>query len=56
MELRQLRYFIGIAETENFGEAARNLHIAQSALSRQIAALEVELGFLLFERLPRGFA
>ncbi len=54
MELGQLRYFIGIAETENFGEAARNLHIAQSALSRQIAALEVELGFLLFERLPRG--
>ncbi len=54
MELRQLRYFVAIAEVENFRRAGDMLKIAQPALSTQIALLEKEIGTKLFERLPRG--
>jgi DNA-binding transcriptional LysR family regulator len=54
MELRHLRYFLMIAQTENVRRAARNLHITQPAITRQLRDLEEELGIDLFERLPRG--
>ncbi|MRG85102.1 LysR family transcriptional regulator [Salinibacillus xinjiangensis] len=50
MELRQIKYFIKVAELEHVSEAAAELHVAQSAVSRQIANLEIELGVKLFLR------
>lgn len=50
MEIRQLRYFLKVAETLNFSEASRRLFITQSTLSQQINKLEQELDMQLFER------
>lgn len=50
MEFHQLTYFLAAAQTENFRKAAELSLVAQSALSRQIAALEDELGVALFTR------
>lgn len=54
MSLDQLEYFVAIAEEQNIGRAARRLHISQPPLSRQLHALESELGTTLFQRTPRG--
>lgn len=50
MELRQLRYFVAVADTLSFSRASESLYVSQSALSKQIADLEQELGVLLLER------
>jgi LysR family transcriptional regulator, transcription activator of glutamate synthase operon len=54
MELRQLKYFIEVAKQEHISLASENLHIAQSAVSRQIGNLEAELGVQLFQREGRN--
>src|SRR5258708_34083926 len=54
MELRHLRYFRAVADAGSCVQAARDLRVAQRALSKQIHNLETELGVTLFYRLPRG--
>jgi len=54
MQLRHLRYFVAVGESESFIKGAERLHLSQPTVSQQIRDLEQELGTLLFERLPRG--
>lgn len=54
MELRQLRYFVGVSEAGSLLKASGRLHVAQPALGQQIAALEDEVGARLYERTNRG--
>ncbi|WP_375483406.1 LysR family transcriptional regulator [uncultured Jatrophihabitans sp.] len=56
LDLRKLRYFVAVADTLHFGRAAEQLHIAQPVLSRQIRALEKELGTPLLTRDSHGVA
>ena len=49
-----LRYFVEVSRTGSIATASENLHVAVSAISRQITKLEHEVGAPLFERMPRG--
>ncbi|NBJ66029.1 LysR family transcriptional regulator [Adlercreutzia caecimuris] len=54
MELRTLRYFIAVVREGSITAAAKSLHVTQPTLSRQLAALEVELGHALYQRNRQG--
>jgi DNA-binding transcriptional LysR family regulator len=53
VEIRQLQYFVAVAQTRHFGRAAERLHMAQSPLSQAIRQLESQVGATLFDRTTR---
>ncbi|HWC01692.1 MAG TPA: LysR family transcriptional regulator [Methylomirabilota bacterium] len=53
MELRHLRYFVGVAEARSFSRVAARRNVTQRALSRQMRDLGCELGLQLFDRVGR---
>src|SRR3954447_3512090 len=53
---RRLSYFLAVAREGSFSRAAEALHVAQPAVSRQVALLEAELGVRLLDRSPAGVA
>ncbi len=54
MDTKQIDYILELSETKNFNRAAENLFISQPALTYQIKQAEAEIGFMLFERSPKG--
>lgn len=56
MEIRQFKYFLAIVENRSVSRAAEHLHVAQSALSKQLSELEAELGVQLLSRSRNGVA
>ena len=54
MDIRQIRYALAVAREHSFTGAAQRLHISQSSVSEQVAALEDDIGFRLFHRTGRG--
>ena len=53
MNIRDLKYFLALAELEHFGQAAEHCNVSQPTLSGQIKKLENQLGIILFERTNR---
>lgn len=56
MDIRNVKYFLAVADAGSITEAAKALHLSQPPLSTAMAKLETELGVTLFDRLPRGMA
>ena len=54
MDIRQLKYFLAVADHNGFSRAAQHLMVAQPSLSQAIATFERELGMPLFHRIGRG--
>src|SRR3978361_27181 len=56
VHLRDLRYFVAVADAASFTRAAEALFVSQPALSKQVRALETRLGVRLLDRVPSGLA